>query len=64
MSQTDFTVEVSQNEYLPEGGDDVNAIVTVTSPDTGSAGGRTRRRSPPHRLRCRCCWPAFGPART
>ena len=41
MSQTDFTVEVSQNEYLPEGGDDVNAIVTVTSPDTGSAGGRS-----------------------
>jgi von Willebrand factor type A C-terminal domain/von Willebrand factor type A domain len=38
MSQPDFKVEVSQNEYLPEGGDDVNAIVTVTSPDTGSAG--------------------------
>jgi hypothetical protein len=37
MSQTDFTVEVSQNEYLPEGGDDVNAIVTVTSLDTGSS---------------------------
>jgi hypothetical protein len=31
MSHPDFTVEVSQNEYLPEGGDDVNAIVTVTS---------------------------------
>src|SRR5258708_34160410 len=38
MSQPDFTVEVSQNEYLPEGGDDVNAIVTVTSPDTASSG--------------------------
>jgi hypothetical protein len=37
MSQPDFTVEVSQNEYLPEGGDDVNAIVTVTSPGTGSS---------------------------
>jgi hypothetical protein len=37
MSQPDFTVEVSQNEYLPEGGDDVNAIVTVVSPDTGSS---------------------------
>jgi von Willebrand factor type A C-terminal domain/von Willebrand factor type A domain len=37
MSQPDFKVEISQNEYLPEGGDDVNAIVTVTSPDTGSA---------------------------
>ncbi|HEV2377511.1 MAG TPA: VWA domain-containing protein [Streptosporangiaceae bacterium] len=34
MSQPDFTVEVSQNEYLPAGGEDVNAIVTVTSPDT------------------------------
>jgi von Willebrand factor type A C-terminal domain/von Willebrand factor type A domain len=32
---SDFTVDISQNEYLPEGGDDVNAIVTVTSPDTG-----------------------------
>jgi hypothetical protein len=36
MSQPDFTIDVSQNEYLPDGGDDVNAIVTVTSPDQGS----------------------------
>lgn len=28
---TDFAVEVFQNEYLPEGGRDVSAIVTVTS---------------------------------
>ena len=34
---SDFTVDIAQNEYLPEGGDDVNAIVTVTSPDTGLA---------------------------
>ena len=34
---TDFTVEISQNEYLAEGAEDVNAIVTVTSPDTGVA---------------------------
>jgi hypothetical protein len=34
MSQPDLTVDIAQNEYLPEGGDDVNAIVTVTSPDT------------------------------
>ena len=34
---TDFTVEVAQNEYLAEGGEDVNAIVTVTSPDSGLA---------------------------
>src|SRR5215475_2303117 len=33
----DFTVEIAQNEYLPVGGEDVNAIVTVTSPDTGPA---------------------------
>jgi hypothetical protein len=37
MSQTDFTVDIAQNEYLPEDGDDVNAIVTVTSPDTAVA---------------------------
>jgi von Willebrand factor type A C-terminal domain/von Willebrand factor type A domain len=37
MSQPDFTVQISQNEYLPEGGDDVNAIVAVTSPDTPGA---------------------------
>ena len=35
MSQPDFTVAISQNEYLPEGGDDVNAIVTVTSSTSG-----------------------------
>jgi von Willebrand factor type A C-terminal domain/von Willebrand factor type A domain len=34
---SDFTVDISQNEYLPDGGDEVNAIVTVTSPDTGAA---------------------------
>jgi hypothetical protein len=31
---TDFTVEISQNEYLAEGAEDVDAIVTVTSPGT------------------------------
>ena len=31
MSQPDFTVDIYQNEYLPEGGRDVNAVVTVTS---------------------------------
>ncbi|HEY4852739.1 MAG TPA: VWA domain-containing protein [Streptosporangiaceae bacterium] len=34
MSQNDFTVDIYQNEYIPEGGRDVNAVVTVTSPDT------------------------------
>jgi von Willebrand factor type A C-terminal domain/von Willebrand factor type A domain len=35
MSDQGFTVEVFQNEFLPDGGSDVNAIVTVTSPDSG-----------------------------
>ena len=39
MSQPDFTVEISHNEYLPEGGDDINAIVTVTSPTVASEDG-------------------------
>ena len=34
MSQPDFTIEIFQNEYLPDGGREVNAIVTVTSGDT------------------------------
>jgi hypothetical protein len=33
MSQPDFSIEIFQNEYLPDGGRDVNAIVTVTSGD-------------------------------
>jgi hypothetical protein len=40
MSEPNFTVEVFQNEYLPAGGRDVNAIVTVTAPDTGQAPGQ------------------------
>jgi von Willebrand factor type A C-terminal domain/von Willebrand factor type A domain len=39
MSQSDFTVAIYQNEYLPEGGQDANAVVTVTSPDTEVAAG-------------------------
>jgi len=35
MSEQDFTVAVFQNEYLPDGGQEVNAIVTVTSPESG-----------------------------
>jgi hypothetical protein len=38
MSQPDFTVDVYQNEFLPEGGRDVNAIVTVTSTGTAATG--------------------------
>jgi hypothetical protein len=35
-----FTVDVDQNPYLPVGGRDVSAIVTVTADDTGSGPGR------------------------
>ncbi|MFJ9809981.1 VWA domain-containing protein [Streptomyces sp. NPDC101158] len=35
-----FSVDVYQNEYLPEGGRDVNAIVTVTSTGGGTGGTR------------------------
>jgi von Willebrand factor type A C-terminal domain/von Willebrand factor type A domain len=34
MSQPGFTVEIDQNEYLAEGAQDVNAIITVTAADT------------------------------
>ena len=27
MSEPDFTVDIYQNEYLPDGGRDVNAII-------------------------------------
>jgi len=37
MSQTDFTVDISQNEYLAVGDEDVNSIITVTAPDQGLA---------------------------
>jgi hypothetical protein len=35
-----FSVDVYQNEYLPEGTGEVNAIVTVTSTGGGTSGGR------------------------
>ena len=34
----EFTAEAYQNEFLPEGGTDVTAIVTVTCAGAGSAG--------------------------
>jgi hypothetical protein len=34
----EFTAEVYQNEFLPEGGTDVNAIVTITCQGAGAAG--------------------------
>ncbi|WP_336322586.1 VWA domain-containing protein [Streptomyces lavendofoliae] len=36
-----FSVDVYQNEFLPEGGREVNAIVTVTSTGGGTSGGIT-----------------------
>src|SRR5918998_238596 len=37
----DFTAAVYQNEFLPAGGTDVNAIVTITCRGAGTA-GRTK----------------------
>jgi hypothetical protein len=40
MSLPGFTVDIDHNPYLPAGGSDVSAVVTVTaSGETGSAGG-------------------------
>lgn len=35
----DFTASVAQNEFLPDGGTDVNAIVTITCTGAGSVAG-------------------------
>lgn len=44
-----FSVEVYQNAYLPEGGREVNAIVTVTATGGGTSGGRPLTDArPPH----------------
>ncbi|MBX7468613.1 VWA domain-containing protein [Streptomyces sp. MAG02] len=46
-----FSVEVYQNEFLPEGGREVNAIVTVASTGGGTLGGApftTASASPAH----------------
>ncbi|MGW4228095.1 vWA domain-containing protein [Streptomyces sp. NPDC004980] len=42
-----FAVEVYQNAYLPEGGREVNAIVTVTSTGGGTTGGVPLTGVPP-----------------
>jgi hypothetical protein len=34
----EFTTQVYQNEFLPEGATDVNAIVTMTCSGAGTAG--------------------------
>src|SRR5215472_16609247 len=38
MGVPEFAVDVFQNEYLPAGGGEVNAIVTVTSADSAADG--------------------------
>ncbi|MFB7230845.1 vWA domain-containing protein [Streptomyces griseus] len=48
-----FSVEVYQNEFLPEGGREVNAIVTVTSTGGGTTGGIPLAGAAPS--------PAYGP---
>jgi hypothetical protein len=47
MSESGFTVEIDQNQYLPEGGRTVSAVVTVTSADDMSmpAGGASDARA-------------------
>ncbi|GAA2943620.1 MULTISPECIES: vWA domain-containing protein [Streptomyces] len=45
-----FSVEVYQNEYLPEGGREVNAIVTVTSTGGGTTGGVPLTHASPARV--------------
>ncbi|WP_137232996.1 VWA domain-containing protein [Streptomyces sp. BPSDS2] len=51
-----FSVEVYQNEFLPEGGREVNAIVTVTSTGGGTTGGIPLAGAAPS--------PAYGPGQT
>ena len=36
---TNFSADIYQNEFLPDGGTDVNAVVTVTATTGASAGG-------------------------
>jgi hypothetical protein len=52
-----FSVDVYQNEYLPEGGREVNAIVTVTATGGGTVGGAV---TAPHRYAPHA--PGRGPA--
>ena len=41
-----FTAAVYQNEFLPDGGTDVNAIVTVTCSGAGTAGSGCASAAP------------------
>ena len=54
MTESGFTVDVDQNQYLPEGGREVSAIVTITSAadaaglDGPAARGGQRQRGDHH----------------
>ena len=48
-----FSVDVYQNEYLPEGGREVNAIVTVTSTGGGTVGSAGRHPTSTRPVRAR-----------
>ncbi|WP_329263235.1 VWA domain-containing protein [Streptomyces sp. NBC_01478] len=45
-----FAVDIYQNEYLPEGGREVNAIVTVTATGGGTLGGLPLGTADPTRI--------------
>ncbi|HEX4163258.1 MAG TPA: vWA domain-containing protein, partial [Acidimicrobiales bacterium] len=42
---TPFTVQCSQNEFLPRGGDEMHAVLTVTASGTGAGAVRAEERS-------------------
>ncbi len=51
MSAPEFTIDIFQNEYLPDRAREVNAIVTVTSAGSAArrACGRREGRGDHHR---------------
>ncbi|WP_326795948.1 VWA domain-containing protein [Streptomyces sp. NBC_01808] len=56
----EFSVEVYQNEYLPEGGREVNAIVTVASTGGGTTGGMPLPAADPARMQFGSAGPDAG----
>ncbi|MCQ4081864.1 VWA domain-containing protein [Streptomyces sp. RB6PN25] len=57
-----FTAEVYQNEYLPEGGREVNAIVTVTSTGGGTGGPPAKQGEGSEASGARAYAPGHGPS--
>ncbi|AKH82495.1 von Willebrand factor A [Streptomyces sp. CNQ-509] len=56
----EFSVEVYQNEYLPEDGREVNAIVTVASTGGGTTGGMPLPAADPGRMQFGSAGPDAG----